>query len=109
MQGGKLRHRLTLQAPVVTQASDGGQVVTWQDVEQVWAQIEPLSMREMVLAQQVQSRVTHKIRLRYQATLPPTYQLVSTSGRVFALASVRTIDERNRVTEVMAVEQGATG
>lgn len=61
---GRLRHRVTLQEQVVAINTAGEQVREWEDVATVWAAIEPLSGREMLLADQVQSKVNTRIVIR---------------------------------------------
>lgn len=108
MQAGKLRHVVYIEQPIVTEAEDGGQVVTYVPVSPrpVWARIEPVRMTETLLAAQVQPRETHRITLRYTTPFPPTYRLREKgTGRVFEPTSLKNRDERNREWEVLAIEQ----
>src|SRR5690625_1847908 len=66
LDAGKLRHRVTIQKCVLGIVSVGGRKVTWDDVATVWAAIEPLSARERLVADQVQSEVTARITIRYR-------------------------------------------
>lgn len=75
IEAGRLRHRITLQAPRdlldsngdVIQNQETGEVArVWEDVATVWAAIEPLSAREFIAAQAVQSKVTTKIIIRHR-------------------------------------------
>ena len=73
-----------------------------------WVSIEPLSGRELWMAQQVQGDVTHRIRVRYNAALALTnrdrglYQ-----SRIFNFVAVKNLEERNIEWEILAVEQTA--
>ena len=106
MQAGKLRKRLHIQIPTVTQDTDGGQIVTFATVETVWGEVKPLRMTEKLLAAQVAARETHLITLRYQTPLPPTYQLaLKGTTRVFEPTGVVNVDERDRALQVTAIEK----
>lgn len=65
---GKLRHRVVIQRQVETQDSTNGVViVSWQDVDTVWADISPISGREFITASAEMSDVTTRITIRYRA------------------------------------------
>lgn len=66
VQPGKYRHRITIQRPHSAQTLSGETFETWVTVYQdVPAAIEPLSVREFISAQAVQSQVTVRIEIRY--------------------------------------------
>lgn len=66
LNAGRLRHRITIEYPVIAQDSNGGTVVDeWALFGKFWAAIEPLSARELIAAQATQSKVVAKIILRY--------------------------------------------
>jgi SPP1 family predicted phage head-tail adaptor len=68
MQAGKLRHPVTIQSSRVTQSSTGAMTTVWSDFATgIWAAIEPVTGREFFSAQQVQSNVTTRIRIRHLA------------------------------------------
>lgn len=70
LQAGKLRHRITLQHNLQTQDPQTGAMLDgWADVAQLWARVEPLSVRDFIAAQAAQSLVSHRITLRYRAGL----------------------------------------
>jgi SPP1 family predicted phage head-tail adaptor len=74
----RLRHRLTLQEKVETQDPDSGAfVTTWQDVEtDIPASIEPLSAREFLVAQQMESKVTARIVMRTRTMISHDMRLL---------------------------------
>lgn len=79
MQTGKLRHFVTFQTPTVEVDSQGDTVETWTDAfdgQQISAAIEPLSGRELIAAQQVHSRVTTRITVRYRPGILPEMRIV---------------------------------
>lgn len=70
MQAGKLRHRVTIQEPVETKGPFGEAVTTWQNRwENVPAAIENLRGTKFFAAQQINSKVTVEISIRWREGL----------------------------------------
>jgi SPP1 family predicted phage head-tail adaptor len=69
----RLRHRVDIQNFATTQDSNTGAVTdAWTDFDtDVPAEIWPMSGREFVAAQSIQSGVNTKITIRYQAGIEP--------------------------------------
>ena len=74
LAAGRLRHRVRLEALTVLLDSNGdviqdmetGEVSReWVLVREMWAAIEPLSAKEFIASQSVQSRVVARIVVRY--------------------------------------------
>jgi SPP1 family predicted phage head-tail adaptor len=72
VRAGELNRRITVLRPVETR-SDSGEVVTSYEPDsaigdngRVWAQILPLSGSRYLAAEQLDTRVTHEVRVRYQ-------------------------------------------
>jgi SPP1 family predicted phage head-tail adaptor len=108
VRAGDLRHRAKLQQQVDTQDSFGQAVQTWATLATIWCQISPLSGREALIAQQVQSEITHQVICRYRPELAvpkavATYRLLF-GARVFNITSSVNKDERNREITLMATE-----
>jgi SPP1 family predicted phage head-tail adaptor len=81
MQAGKLRHRVTFQSPSITQDPVTGAAVedwvtTWDAVP---ASVEPLSMKDMIASQAVQSELTARIVIRYRTGVLPTMRILHRS------------------------------
>lgn len=81
---GQLRHRVAIQQKVVTgqDPDTGAQIYDWATVagwEAVPAQIVPMSVNEYVAGQQIQSKVTGRIMMRYRAGLMASMRIVHKS------------------------------
>lgn len=84
---GKLRHRITIQRLVETLDEYNDPVVTWEDVAtNVPTSVEPLQGREFYQAQQAQSEVTVRFRIRYRSGLDASMRIVF-EGRYFGIIS----------------------
>lgn len=92
IKAGKLRHRVTLQAPGLTQDPVTGEMVAgWADWPVAgakhWASIEPLSARDFIAAQANQSEITARIVIRYREGILPTMRIIH-RGKVYGIQGV---------------------
>lgn len=108
LRTGSLNRRVRLQARVTTQDAFGEPTQTWNTIATVWAAIEPLSGRELELAQKIASEVTHKITVRYQAAFTDTRVMASYRAlyrsRIFNIQAVLNEEEANVMLHLMASE-----
>jgi SPP1 family predicted phage head-tail adaptor len=102
---GALRHRLTIQQRSAAKDAYGGQSTAWVDVVTVWAEIRPLSSRELIAARGVQQETTHEIRMRYRSDVAITASMRGVyKGRIFNFSTPMNTDERNIELVIPAVE-----
>ena len=87
MGAGTMRHRVQIQAKTVAHDDHGAPVATWTPVATVWASLEATSTREWFAAQQVQSEVTQRIRIRYRTDIDATMRVVH-KGRVYDIVGI---------------------
>jgi SPP1 family predicted phage head-tail adaptor len=110
------RNRIRIEQKILTDTNSGGQSLDWQLVNSYWGQIKPASGNEVFRSEQLQSRVTHKILIRYQAAFANTkdfgsYRIVYNS-RIFNIKFVRNLHddmetEGLEYQEIMAEENAA--
>ncbi|WP_201319144.1 phage head closure protein [Paenibacillus sp. EPM92] len=100
---GELRHKVTINQLQSVDDGAGGSVDTWMPVATVFAAVNPLSGRELFQAQQLQSEITHKVRMRYRAGITPDMR-VHFGSRIFLISAVINWQERNRELALMCVE-----
>lgn len=103
MNIGKLRRKIIIQQQTSTQDGYGGTVKTWTDVATVWASVEPLDGREFFAAQQVNSEVTTRIKLRYLAGVVSKMRIVH-GTKTYDILSVIDPEERHKELQVMCKE-----
>lgn len=75
MQLGRLKHNVTLQSRVLTKNVVGEEAISYTDLADIWASIEPLTGKELFAAQTVQADVTTRIRIHYRADIVPTMRV----------------------------------
>ncbi len=102
MQAGKLRHRLTVEDYTETVDSYGEMRKTYSTTTTVWGSVVPLSGRELVQAQQVQSEATTRIRIRYTSLGPTTR--IGFGTRKFDIVHVGNVEERNAEVVLLCKE-----
>ena len=88
MDPGKLRHRITIQRKEQTQnPNTGAMTTTWVTEATVWAALEPLSAREFVAAQAVQSNVSVRITVRHRPGITAAMRILH-EGKVYGITGV---------------------
>jgi len=106
-QAGRLRHRITIQAPPEPSNPFQPGSATWTNVATLWACVKPLTSSEVFQATQVSMKLTHRITIRYPGKniqLNPSYQILF-GTRVFKLApGFINAEERNVTVDLLAWE-----
>lgn len=78
MDPGRLDQRVTIQVKVLgaQNATGGYDDDTWDEVATVWAQVQPMSGRERVQAQQTEGVSTYRITIRRRDDLTTHHRIV---------------------------------
>lgn len=100
----RLRHRITIEEPVLTPDGGGGFTKTWQTVATVWAEITPSRGRESFNHGVLEATGTHRIIIRYRDGITPVMRVVSGS-RHFNIRSIINHEEADILLE-LTVEEG---
>ena len=103
MQAGQLRKRLTIQKRSTVQDSYGQPSTSWSDVVTVWGAVEPLSGRELMAAEAVQSEITHQVIIRYIAGITSKMRVLY-GTRIFDIQNVLDENERHRMLTLLCLE-----
>lgn len=97
---------IILQSPAGTRDAIGERVTTWTNVASVWAEISPLSVRDLLAAGQMQSEVSHRVRIRYEsavAAINSSWRVLY-GTRILVISGVRNINEADREIELLCSE-----
>lgn len=103
MRAGRLRFRIALDEPVMTQDDTGDPVPNWVTRAMVWGNIEPLTGRESLATQQVLSDLTTRITLRADMTterMNATWRLRH-RGVIYNITSLADRQLRGREIELL--------
>ena len=94
MRAGDLIHHVTIQVKGTTPAVGPGKVVSWSTLlPPIWAQVTPLTSRELIQAQAMGSTVSYTVRIRYRPTITAA-QRVLWAGKTLQIHSVVRVDGR---------------
>lgn len=96
---GSLRQRVTIQTLTKTADGIGGWTQSWATLATVWADLFPLSGREIYSQGQVQSPVTHKCVIRYRDDVTTKHR-VSYNGNPYNIRAVLNLNERSEWLEL---------
>jgi len=105
---GAYRHRVTVQVPTMAGADgDGGYTETWTEaIPATWAVsigAAPRADEEAARAGTTIAQATYVVRGRYRADVTSRARVVF-AGRLLNVITVRNLDERRRVLEVICTE-----
>lgn len=89
-----MRERVTVQVPTQVSNALGEATFTWADLTTVWASVNGVSSRESLVDGQQETRITHRVRLRYLDGLKHTHRL-SWRGRILQIVSLLEYDNRS--------------
>lgn len=103
VRGGDFNRRIAIQQRSSTVDAFGQASPTWSDLLTCWARIEPLSGRELVLAQAQNAEVTHLVEVMYRPTVTAAMRVVY-QGRIFNVLSVIDPDMAHVTLELLCSE-----
>jgi SPP1 family predicted phage head-tail adaptor len=85
---GDLRHRLVIEDMLPIIDSHGEHIGTgWVEVAKVWGHVAPLSARELIEAQSMQSEVRARITIRPNAAVTATCRILH-RGLIYNIAGI---------------------
>jgi SPP1 family predicted phage head-tail adaptor len=98
---GELSELITLERPVKTTDSAGGEVVEWEEVAEVWARVLPMSAREQAAAPQVIGIGAYTYTIRRFDLIDETWRIKHGERILSVTGILRLVD----VTQIMAEER----
>jgi SPP1 family predicted phage head-tail adaptor len=102
-RAGELRHRITFQANTPTANGFGEFVDTYSDTVTVYGAIEPLSGSLLFTAQQANSEVQGRVRIRYRDDIEPSMR-IKFGTRYFKILSVINPSEKREELQILVKE-----
>lgn len=109
MDFSKLNKKIVVQQ-IKKELKNGVNIEIYEDVKTVWAEIKNLNGKEFFEAQQVKSKISKKIKIRYLKILDPSIYINATmdyrilyNGFPYNIVYIDNIREENRFME-LAVE-----
>jgi SPP1 family predicted phage head-tail adaptor len=102
MQIGRMHDRIAITSPTEAYSPSGETTLSWVPFAEVWANVEGLSSRDILQAQQANVIATHRIRIRHLEGVTHL-QRVEWRGKTMEVASVTERDNRTML-ELLARE-----
>ncbi|MBU1067477.1 phage head closure protein [Patescibacteria group bacterium] len=113
MDPGKINNRITLQAPTIVRDDYGGETKTWTDVATVWANVKPLSGKEMARGLDqygggsvIESEISHRVWIRFRRDIRTSWRL-KFGYKYLDIQAVINIGSNDVELEVLCLEQNA--
>ena len=103
MRAGRLRQRVILQSKTEARDAYGAAIISWSDESVVWGAIEPLSGKEYLAQDSIQSEAKVRIVIRYYSGVATTWR-VKHGGLFYDIKDVMNLDTRNRQMTLMCSE-----
>lgn len=72
LKAGKLRHIVTVKKPTYTQVADGSVTVSFTNLFKCYCSIEPISVKELILANTTEHKISVRILIRYNSLIDNT-------------------------------------
>ena len=104
MISGRLNHKIVIEQRTETKNTLGEDITTWTTYKWTWAQVSPLSGKEYLSNNELQSSVTGRVSMRYLAGVT-TDMRINWNDRMFDIISIINTEERNRELILMVEEQ----
>lgn len=101
----RLRHPLTIEKESRTPDGRGGTTETWAPVARPFGDVEPLSTRDRLVAQQVQSEITHVVTIRYRTDLSGKVRVVHQGRYLYVVGAPMNVDGRGIWLHLTCAEQ----
>ena len=102
MAPGELNRRLVLEAPLESADGAGGVTRGYAPVMTLWAKVEPVSARGVVVADAPGATITHRITVRRRSAVTMDHRFVE-GAMVYRIVTLR--DDATRRFLVIGAEQ----
>ena len=98
MKAGQLDQRVTVERFTSTEDELGQPIESWAPLFSCWAAVEPLTGREYIAAQALQSEVTTRIRMRFRPWMTAQDRVIH-GGKTYNIVSL--VDVRSGHRELV--------
>lgn len=104
MNPAELTERITIEKKAETKDSIGTRQEVWTEFKKVWASVKDLFGREYFAAQQVNSEISVKVKIRYVEGIKSTMRIIA-GDRVLEIKSPPIRDKRKGEIILMCREK----
>lgn len=106
MIGGRLRQRICVEKAELVENSIGEMEVVYKPYVHLWADVKPISGKELLAASAIQSEVSHRIYVRWYPGITARHRITwgYKNRRIMNIKSVINSGEGNEMLEILAFE-----
>jgi SPP1 family predicted phage head-tail adaptor len=103
MRAGRMSERCTLLRKSASRDALGGEVITWVEDREVWAQVTPVSGREYFASLQVVAESAVTFRMHYEDASDVTDEWrITWRAQQYDILNVGDLEARRRTIELIA-------
>lgn len=104
---GNLRHKVTIEAQAQTQDPNTGEIIIgWVTFAETMAQIQPMKGSELLRAQELASKVSVTITIRYRDGILPEMRVRRANGKLYNIEAVLEDSDSGREWIQLQCSQG---
>ena len=103
MKAGQLKHRIVIEQQAQTKNAIDEIILTWSTFCTVWAAIEPATGQTYYAANQLESKVDGRVRIRYRDDIEPTMR-IKFGDRILNIISIVHPQQNRRELHLMYSE-----
>lgn len=107
MEIGRLNQRVDLHQPTATKDAMGECVETFSKVASVWAEVAPITGRELEAAQASHSEVDLKVIIRYYSGLTTRWRVIH-GTKTYSIVAALNLQAGNKALKLLCKELPAT-
>jgi len=105
ISAGQLDKQIIIQSRTLTTGSDGARSLAWANDATVWVQFMSAASREFTAAQQVNSDVTHVLKMRYRSGVTASHRLKFGTRILNIVGPPINVEERGEEMMITATEE----
>lgn len=99
----RLRRRITVEQPVLTDDGLGGHTTSWNNVATIWAEVTPLRGDEQILNERLAMVATHRFTIRYREDVFANMR-IGYDGKYYNIRSIIDAGDAHIFLEIIAEE-----
>ena len=99
----RLNKRITIQTKTTTSDGFGSHNEVWANLAIVWAEINPISNKNVFEANKIDDKTTHIITIRYYTSLT-TKDRIKYGDRIFNIIGIINPLENNKIMQIKVEE-----
>jgi len=98
------KHRITIQHKTRVSDGEGGFIVDWVDLKEIWATVKPLKSYEKMQYMKIGEEVSHKVSMRYDPSIKSNHRIEFNHRILEIKGPPINVDEANKELQLTCIE-----